>query len=49
MMWLFTQVFFLCLVSFLAGSGITAAALLLRHRVPVPAREERELRIEEMT
>lgn len=29
MMWLFTQVFVLCLVSFLLGSAITAAAILL--------------------
>jgi hypothetical protein len=29
MMWLFTQVFVLCLASFVLGSAITAAAILL--------------------
>nr|WP_157529032.1 hypothetical protein [Kibdelosporangium sp. MJ126-NF4]CEL21452.1 hypothetical protein [Kibdelosporangium sp. MJ126-NF4]CTQ95981.1 hypothetical protein [Kibdelosporangium sp. MJ126-NF4] len=40
MMWLAAQVFLLCLVSFLAGAGITVLAL--RNRLPAPVVAERE-------
>ena len=41
MMWLFGQVFVLCLVSFVAGSAITAVLFVLMQRrlVPPPAAE----------
>ncbi|AHI00587.1 hypothetical protein GCM10010174_63230 [Kutzneria viridogrisea] len=42
MMWLFTQVFLLCLVSFLAGSALTAVALLVPVRRARSAAQERE-------
>ena len=37
MMWLFGQVFVLCLVSFVAGSAITAVVFVLQRRMtPAP-------------
>ena len=40
MMWLFGQVFVLCLVSFVAGSAVTAAAFLAQRRfTPEPVAE----------
>ena len=37
MMWLFGQVFLLCLVSFVAGSAITAALFVMQRRMaPAP-------------
>jgi hypothetical protein len=36
MMWLFGQVFVWCLVSFVAGSAVTAAAFLMQRRFASP-------------
>ncbi|HEY0499047.1 MAG TPA: hypothetical protein VGD48_25115 [Kutzneria sp.] len=36
MMWLFGQVFVWCLVSFVAGSAVTAAAFLMQRRLMPP-------------
>jgi len=36
MMWLFGQVFVWCLVSFVAGSAVTAAAFLMQRRFAAP-------------
>jgi hypothetical protein len=37
MMWLFGQVFVLCLVSFVAGSAMTAVVLVMQRRLAPPA------------
>jgi hypothetical protein len=40
MLWLFSQVFVLCLVSFVAGSAMTAVVLVMQRRLaPTPAVE----------
>lgn len=40
MMWLFGQVFVLCLVSFVAGAAMTAVVLVMRDRLtPTPVVE----------
>ena len=36
MLWLFSQVFVLCLVSFVAGSAVTAAGFLAQRRFAAP-------------
>jgi hypothetical protein len=36
MMWLFGQVFVWCLVSFVAGSAVTATAFLMQRRLTSP-------------
>lgn len=53
MMWLFGQVFVLCLVSFVAGSAVTAAVFVMRRRlapspVAVAAEPTGERRLVEM-
>ncbi|GAA3437622.1 hypothetical protein [Kutzneria kofuensis] len=50
MMWLFGQVFVLCLVSFVAGSAMTAVVFVMQRRfAPAPAVEPTgERRIVEM-
>ena len=50
MMWLFGQVFVLCLVSFVAGSSVTAVVLVMQRRLaPQPVAEPTgERRVVEM-